>query len=373
MTRSRLASVACAVLAVAVLGGAAPAGAASPGTWLRTSALSLPSYYRQGLASNPATGDVFFSGAFAGIYRTRNGSQVAANTNPIPADVAQREQYNHIGDIAFDTAEGGRVLLPLESYTPFQPDTNPSKTGSIGVMDAATLRWKYYVKLDPAEIPKAQWIATDPARGLFWTITGSDLLAYRLSDLSPANAAPAAAPIHSVQRLAGVAPNGAGGAVVIGNRIYMSTQTGGVDQVVSVDLTTGSSRVEIEAPGTAEPEGLDTGPYLGGFLHWGLVPGGGLSNTKLLSFVPKGSRLSLELRPSRICACRRAIVRATAAVRVTRYEIPLAGVQIRIAGKVAKTGANGRAKLTLKLTRGRYRAEAFYRGLRSAVVHLRVT
>src|SRR3954454_18726350 len=180
---------------------AAPAGAqaADPGLWVKTSQLTKPAWYRQGLASNPATGDVFFSGSFAGIYRTHGEAEVKRNTSPIPPDVAQREQYNHIGDIAFDSGEGGRLLLPLESYQPFQPDQNPSKTGSIGVMDARTLVWKYYVKLDPSEIPKAQWVATDPAQGLVWTISGSDLLAYNLPDISPANAAPGAAPIHSVR------------------------------------------------------------------------------------------------------------------------------------------------------------------------------
>src|SRR5207302_1032058 len=107
-------------------------------------------------------------------------------------------------------------------------------------------RWKYYVKLDPSEIAKTQWLATDAASGLVWTISDHDLLAYRLADVTAANAAPAAAPIHSVRRLAGVAPNGAGGAVVFAGRIYLSTQVGNVDQIVSVDPNTGSSRVEVE-------------------------------------------------------------------------------------------------------------------------------
>src|SRR3954470_21010039 len=130
---------------------------ADPGLWLKTSQLNKPPWYRQGLASNPATGDVFFSGSFAGLYRTRNEREIVSNTNPIPTEVSQREQYNHIGDIAFDAGEGGRLLLPLESYAPLAKDTNPSKTASIGVMDARTLAWKYYVKLDPSEIDKAQW------------------------------------------------------------------------------------------------------------------------------------------------------------------------------------------------------------------------
>jgi hypothetical protein len=354
------------VVVAALLASAAPAAAADPGVWLKTSQLMEPAYYRQGLASNPATGDVFFSGSFAGLYRTRNGREVVTNTNPIPKDVAQREQYNHIGDIAFDSGEDGRLLLPLESYQPFQPDQNPSKTGSIGVMDAKTLAWKYYVKLDPAEIQKTQWVATDPAQGLVWTISGSDLLAYNLADVSPANAAPGAAPIHSVRRLPNTAPTGAGGAVVSGGRIYLSTQTGGNDQVVSVDETTGASRVEIEVPGTLEPEGLDFGPYLGGLLHWELVPGGGLSSTQLLEFVPKGAKLSLRLSRARFKAGRSVTLTATARVVTSGYAIPLRGVQVRLAGRSSKTDGGGHAKLRIKLARGGYRAQAFYRGLRTA-------
>src|SRR3954463_10403214 len=199
----------------------AVAQADAPGIWIKTTQLTKPAYYRQGLASNPATGDVFFSGSFNGITRTHNEDELKQNTAAIPKDVADREQYNHIGDIAFDTAEGGRLLLPLESYAPLKPDTNPAKTASIGVMDAKTLAWKYYVKLDPAEINKAQWVAVDEQHGLVWIMGDISLLAYNLADLNPGNAAPNAAPIHSVKRFDNIVPDGAGGAVVIGNRIYL--------------------------------------------------------------------------------------------------------------------------------------------------------
>src|SRR3954449_2724144 len=200
----------------------ASAQAADPGLWIKTSQLTKPATYRQGLASNPATGDVFFSGSFNGITRTRNERELGTNTVAIPKEVTSREQYNHVGDIAFDSAEGGRLLLPLESYAPLAADTNPSKTASIGIMDAKTLAWKYYVKLDPSEINKAQWVANDPAHGLVWIIGDISLLAYNLADLNPGNAAPNAAPIHSVKRFDNIVPDGAGGAVVIGNRIYLS-------------------------------------------------------------------------------------------------------------------------------------------------------
>jgi hypothetical protein len=363
-------AVFAAALALAV---PASAHAADPGLGIKTSQLHKPAWYRQGLASNPATGDVFFSGSFSGITLTRDEREVRQNTQAIPKDVADREQYNHIGDIAFDPGEGGRILLPLESYAPLQKDTNPSKTASIGVMDAKTLAWKYYVKLDPSEIDKAQWVATDPEHGLVWLIGDISLLAYNLADVNPANAAPGAAPIHSVRVLPNVVPDGAGGAVVIGNRIYLSQLVGGANRVLSMDLGTGAQQVEIEIPGNLEEEGLDTGPYLDGFLHWELVPGAGLSNTQLLNFVPKGARLSLKLGHARLKAGKKVTFKATAAVVTNGSTIPLRGVEIRLAGKRAKTDARGRAALKVKLARGRYRAQAFYKGLRTASKPVRAT
>jgi hypothetical protein len=362
-----------AVALVAVAAAPAAAHAADPGLWIKTSQLTKPAWYRQGLASDPATGNVFFSGSFSGITLTHNEAEVKQNANAIPKDVADREKYNHIGDIAFDPAEGGRILLPLESYAPLAKDTNPAKTASIGVMDSKTLAWKYYVKLDPSEIDKAQWVATDPEHGLVWTIGDVSLLAYNLSDINPANAAPNAAPIHSVRHLDNVVPDGAGGAVVIGNRIYLSQLVNGVDRVISMDLTTGATQVEIEVPESFEQEGLDTGPYLDGFLHWELVPGAGLSNTQVLNFVPKGARLALKLNPSRVKAGKKTSLTATATVLANSFAIPLRDVEVRLGGKRARTTAQGRAKLTVKLTRGKYRAQAFYKGLRTATKPVRAT
>lgn len=365
------------VLAVAVAAAEAalPAGAtaADPGTWVQTGQLFKPAYYRQGIASNPKTGDVFFAGSFEGLYRTRNGVETAENMNAIPKPVMQSEGYNHIGDIAFDEAEGGRLLLPLESYAPFAADQNPSDTGSVGVVDPQTLRWEYYVKLDPAEIAKAMLFAVDAQQGLLWTLAGADLLAYNLADVNPANAAPNAAPIRAVKRLQGAVPDGAGGAVVFGGRLFLSQQVGQVNRVVSVDTTTGASRVEIELPGDLEAEGMDAGPYLGGLLHWELVPGAGLSSTQLFNFVPKGARLALKLKTARVRAGRRVGVTGTASVLTNGHSIPLEGVELRVAGKRARTDARGRATVRVKLTRGSYRAQAFFRGLRTASKKLRAT
>jgi hypothetical protein len=337
-----------------------------------TSTRSVAPYYRQGLASDPAL-NVFFSGSDAGLYRTRNLQEQARNTAPVPPDVAQAEKYNHIGDIAWDAAEGGRLLLPLESYTPFAPDSNPSKTGSVGVTDPRTLKWRYYVKLSPAEIAKAQWLATDAPRGLVWTLAGSDLLAYKLADITAANAAPAGPPISAVRRIPGVAPDGAGGAAVLGGRIYLSTAAAGVDRIVSVEPGTGATQVEAEIPGNSEPEGMDAGPYLDGLLHWQMVPGGGLSATTLIGLVPQGAPLRVKLSKARVRAGVPTRLTATVTAATTGYRVPLAEVRVSIAGRSAKTRGDGRATLSVKLTRGSYRALAFLKGLRTGSARLRAT
>lgn len=346
------------------------ASAADPGTWIVTNTRTIPAFYRQGIAADPSQ-NVFFSGSFAGIYRTRNLVEKARNTTPIPLEVAQSEKYNHIGDIAWDAGEGGRLLLPLESYAPFEPDQNPGDTGGVGVMDPITLKWRYYVKLDPAEIPKAQWFAVDAPRGLIWTISGTDLLAYNLADVNPANAAPAGPVIHASRRLSNAAPGGAGGAVLLGGRIYLSTQAPGVNQVVSLDPNTGASQVDVELPGDLEAEGMEIGPFLGGFLHWELVPGAGLSSTTLISLIPQGAPLRVTLSKARVRAGRRTPLTATVTVATNRFRIPLAGVRVTIGGRSAKTDDNGRAKLKVKLTRGSYKAQAFLKGLRSGTRPLR--
>ena len=363
---------------VAVLGAALLAGdamAADPGRWVVTSNLTLPAWYRQGLASDPATNDVFFAGSFEGLYRTHDLTERLKQPFAIPKDVKDREKYNHIGDIAWDAAEGGRLLLPLEGYDPFGgADTNPGDTGSVGVVDPKTLTWKYYVKLDPAEINKAMWFATDPA-GLLWTQIDRTLLAFNLADVNPANAAPNGPPIKPVKRMTSVLPEGAaGGAVYHEGRLLIPGLIDGVNRVIAVNLTTGVVETEIERATAHEPEGMDIGPYADGLLHWGKAPGFGLSSTELTNLVPKGSRLRLTLSKSRIRAKRKSTVTAFVQVVTGSHEIPIRGVEVRIAGRRVKTNARGRAKFKrLRLVRGKYRGQAFFKGLQTGTRTLRVT
>jgi hypothetical protein len=266
------------LLAVVAALAAAPATASAndPGRWIVTGATSVPNDYFQGLTSNPADTSVYFTGVFQGLWKTSQWlSREAGVPVAIPPAVAASEGYNHIGDPSWAGGEGGRVILPLECYTPGVGNT--CGTGAFGVADPATLAFRYYVKLDPAEIPKAMWAEVSPNGQLLWTSSGSgdDLLAYRVKDISPANAAPDAPPLQPVRVLEGaVPPSGITGAAFFGKRLLLAGQDNGPFRVWSVDLRDGSRRLEIEKPVLGESEGLEVVDSFGGVLHWLITPNG---------------------------------------------------------------------------------------------------
>jgi hypothetical protein len=265
--------VAALVLAAA-LGAAADARAADPGRWTVTGTTTLPLVYYQGVTIDAAR-SLYFDGVFVGLYRTtRAFAETGRNNDVIPPDVHLHEGYNHVGDIAWDPREGGRILLPLECYVPNGPNGgNPCLHGSIGVAGPGSLHWRYYVKLDPAEIPKAMWNEVSPDGSLLWTSSGDDLLAYRTADISRANAAPENAPVRSVRRLRdAVPPSGITGATFVGERLFVAGQGGGPFRVWSIDLATGRRRLEIERRIVGESEGLVTAALEGGTLHWLIQP-----------------------------------------------------------------------------------------------------
>jgi hypothetical protein len=274
------------------LGVAAPSQAADPGRWVETGFSAIPLWYYQGVTSDPA-GDLYFDGFTVGLYRTGPAlDEGAAVSDVIPFDVQQREGYNHVGDITWDGAERGRVLLPLECYV-FGLG-NFCGTGSIGVADPRTLAWRYYVKLDQTEIKKAMWAEVSPDGQLIWTSAGNDLLAYRSSDITPGNAAPEGPPVHPARRLVGaVPPSGVTGATFYGDRLFVAGQDAGPFQVWSIDVNTGERRLEIEREIAGESEGLDVFDGLGGVLHWQIgwitfrgPPTYGQGHTALVHFVP---------------------------------------------------------------------------------------
>ena len=264
-------------LAAVVFAAAAPvqaASAADPGRWLITGASTVPVEYWQGLTSNPAKSAVYFAGPFQGLWSTTPTlRRTAALPAAIPASVISSEGYNHIGDPTWNPGDGGRVILPLECYDSSANPSNTCGNGAFGVADPRTLAWRYYVKLDRAEIPKAMWAETSPNGRLIWTSSGNDLLAYRSSDVTAAHAAPAAPPIRSVRRLKGaVPPSGVTGGVFVRGRLLLAGVSAGKHQIWSVNTRTGGRRLEFEADLCGEAEGLDQIQIAGGRLHWLLGP-----------------------------------------------------------------------------------------------------
>ena len=188
VVKHRLEALLVAVM-VAVAAHAPAAGAGDPGRWRATGVSRILLEYFQGMTSDPRAA-LWFDGVFIGLYRAdANLQERRSNDVVIPAGVTAREGYNHVGDLTWDARERGRILLPLECFYPGRPGgANSCGTGSIGVADPRTLRWRYYVKLDTAEIPKARWAEVSPDGRLVWTSAGADLLAYRTGDVTRARA-----------------------------------------------------------------------------------------------------------------------------------------------------------------------------------------
>jgi hypothetical protein len=350
--RRRRARSACAdaalVLALALL-LPATAAAKDPGRWTLTGWSSVPNTYWQGVASAGPNSPIFFSGLFEGLHRTAPSlRQTGTVASALTDGVKTVEGYNHVGDIAWHGAEGGRVLLPLECYTPGGPNGgNTCGTGSIGVSDPSTLALRYYVKLDPAELLKAMWVESSPDGRLLWTSSGPDLLAYDAAQVTAANAAPAAPPIRSVRRLAGaVPPSGVTGAAFYRGRLLLAGARGTTYQVWSVDVDTGARRLELELPRVqGEAEGLAQIPLLGGRLHFLVAPLAqkptfgptvGMLHFTTGRWSARGLAVSAR-------ATRRATLRPRVSVRVRRKGRPVMGVAVRLAGKRAETDARGRA------------------------------
>jgi hypothetical protein len=368
------------LVSAAILAVAAGPAAADPGRWRATGVSRIPLEYFQGVTSDPL-GRLWFDGVFVGLYRAdARLREQRRNDVVIPPAVAAAEGYNHVGDITWDAQDGGRVLLPLECFYPGRAGgENSCGTGSIGVADPETLRWRYYVKLDPSEIAKAMWAEVSPDGRLIWTSAGADLLAYRAADVTRARAAPGGAPIRAVRRLPGaVPPEGITGAAFYGDRLFVAGQQDTAFRIWSIDLATGARRLEIERTIAGESEGLVAADALGATLHWIVTPfppGGGAptyapGGNVLLHFLARAprARLRLAVRPRRLVVGRPARVRFTATVG----RVAAAGVAVRFDGRLELTSAAGTADFTVTPARPkRYLARAARADLRPASLTIR--
>jgi hypothetical protein len=269
------------VVTVALTAGVPSAGAAD--LWTETGRSLTSLNYWQGITFDAATRTFTFDGPGQGLWRTdAQLARLAARSTGIPSTVTSTEGWNHLGDLSFDAAGGRRLLVPLECYDPTAADPNTCHTGGFGVVDPVTLQWRYYVKLDRAQITKAMWVEVSPDGRWAWTSSGTDLLAYDAAQISPQRAGPAGTPLSAAKRVVGVlrAPS-VSGAAFLGDRLYLAFDRGSYVQVLSypVDPTTGDVgttwRLEIQRTKTSslyETEGLAVADALGGTLHWQIQP-----------------------------------------------------------------------------------------------------
>jgi hypothetical protein len=247
---------AMAILGISFLSvSGAAAAQKDPGRWKLVSTTSIRIFYYQGMTQDDE-GHFYFDGVDNGLFMTDSSfNQIAGTTPYIPADVAARDKYNHIGAITFSKTAG--VLLPMECYDD-ATGTNCANTGAIGVAAPGTLAWKYEVKLDSANIKKAMWAAVSPNGKLLWTSSGNNLLAYSMADISPAHSWPTHAAIAPVRTLKNSVPaSGVDGGAFYDGRLYLNGSLGDTEEVWSIDTSNGTRRLEISHPVVGEEEGID--------------------------------------------------------------------------------------------------------------------
>jgi hypothetical protein len=316
----------------------------------------VPLSYFQGL-THSAAGSWFFDGISVGLYRTNRGLiQKADEPSALTPDLTG-QGFNHIGDLTWDPREGGRLLLPLECYVPGAANGgNTCGRGAIAVADPASLKLRYAVALDPADIAKAMWAEVGPGGSELWTSSGHDLLAYDAVAIVPG----AAAPLRPVRRLVGaVPPSGVTGATFYRGRLLLAGQDAGALQVWSVDVTGATPPVlELELPGVAaESEGLDVLDARGGVLHWLLppfAPGGakptyGTGHSELLTFVPAAdARLRVRVAPAHVPAGRTTRVTVTVTERYAGRVHRVQGARVSAGAAHALTAEDGTARLSVR-------------------------
>ncbi len=371
MPLAKLAAPLIAAAMLASLAAAASASAADPAIWKQQGATTIDFHYWQGVTSVTGSADpsLLFTGIADGAFRTNSKlTQLAASDPAIPAAVRAAERYNHIGDASFDQGSGGRLLLPVECYYP-GAGGNTCKTGAIGVANPQSLAWRYYVKLDPAEIAKAMWVEADPAGQLLWTSSGSDLLAYRAADVVAKNAAPLHGPIKAARKLIGaVPPTGVTGAVFWRGRLLLAGQSGQKFQIWSVNVATGARTLELEKTLSGESEGLDIVPVAGGLLQWQLMPA---TNTPPASY-PQPTLLSfLPKRPPTLKLSARADGRKAILVTVTTGPgQPIPHAAVRLGAARGWSGRDGRVRLNVAMPKRRTTLTATLTGTRSGSLRL---
>ena len=210
--------------------------------------------------------------------------------------------------------------------------------------DPATLKLRYAVALDPADIPKAMWAEVAPGGNELWTSSGHDLLAYDTAAIAPG----APAPLRPVRRLAGaVPPSGVTGAVFYRGRLFLAGQDAGALQLWSVDVSgatraacwSSSCRAWRPSPrastSSTRAEGCCTGCCRPS--RRAAEPTYGTGHSELLTFVAAAdARLRVRVAPAHVVAGRATRVTVTVTERYS-------GRVHRVSGARVALGAGARA------------------------------
>lgn len=295
------------VIVVGALAGlqAAPAVAG----WSGAGTTSTSVAYNQGITFDQSSGDFFLDGVSStsnsAIYRTDSGlSLQAANIAVIPPT---KQGYNHVGDLSFDSKNVSvtdtgkpRLLVPLECYYPSSTPSNTCGSGAFGVVDPASLTFRYYVRLWTGQIQKAMWDEVTPDGHWIFTSSGTHLLAYDAANINKTTADNQLAGVWGgigATDLGAVLPTSdvTGSAFYVnpvsGARLFLAVNRGTYFQVISYGIGTASNGTPVLLSSTPtseitltnsfwnnESEGLAvTGAFngsdpLGGVLHWQTLP-----------------------------------------------------------------------------------------------------
>ena len=362
--RGRALAAALSAALVLLLGVTPIARAQDPGRWLLTGASSVPNTYWQGLTSDPAESNA--------VLRRRLPGPLANDAAAAPDRRRRRPRSRRASRRRRATTTSAiRPGIPARAggcscrwSASRRGVGNTCGTGAFGVADPDTLAFRYYVKLDPAEIPKAMWAETSPDGSRIWTSSGNDLLAYRSSDVSPANQGPSGPLIHAVRRLDGaVPPTGVTGAVFRKGRLLLAGEAGrrlsGVER---------QHRNRRSAPGARDadlrrvrgprrhPDARRQAPLADRAVRPGLRSDL-RADQRPAPLRPEAGRTSASGSRSPTPRPRRCRVRCGRRFAPGGTDTPCADARVRFAGGTARTNRHGLATVstTLELP-GRFRA-----------------
>ena len=358
--------------------------AAASGDALRLAdARPIPIEYFQGLTHDRA-GARYFDGVTVGLLP--DGPLRCASRPGRERDPARGERsvgFNHIGDPTWDAAEGGRLILPLECFTPGAPNggntcgqggsASPTRPRSAGAISSRSTRPTSPRRCGRRSRPTGPRMDVERPRPARLSHGG------RLA----ANAAAACA-IRPAVRVRRRAASGVTGAAFLERAPARSRgRPRGPLQLWSVDVRTGARELEAELAVSGESEGLDVVDDGHGLVHWDASRRstraaarrrtGPATPSCCRSSRAADSRLRMTVAPVRLRAGRAATLRVRVTLRFGGRGHVVAGARVRAAGRAATTDARGIARLRVRRAHpGVVRARATKERLRAATVPLAV-